>query len=91
MTALIRCTRRKNGPTALARQIWQRRDVLARRNQDMALEHRPGVQERDDFRVGEHDVRRHGPAAMSQNTQSLIAITFLLAVRARTITCRHGS
>ncbi len=43
------------------RQIGQRLHVLARRDQDVALEDWPGVQERDDVGLIEHNVRRHAP------------------------------
>jgi hypothetical protein len=49
-------------------QIRQAYHVLTGSHQDMTLEHWPAIQERHDFFVGEHDVRRHqaGPDVTEQ-------------------------
>ena len=81
----MRCTRRKNGPDRGRGQIRQGGHVLARRDQDVALEYGPGVQERDDVGVVEHDVRRHPAGGDVAEHAVADGITFLLARLARTI------
>ena len=65
--------RPNSGSSELRGELGERHDVRARHDQQVTLEHRPPVEERDDVGFVEHDLGRHVTADECRRTRHAAA------------------